>query len=50
MKDYPAFLVLIKTDNEKFIALFVDSKFEHTGGMEFEANGKKRKGAKLTNK
>ena len=30
MKDYPAFLFLIKTDYDKLIGVFVDSKYEDT--------------------
>ena len=35
MKDYPAFLVLIKTNFDKLIATFVDSKFESTNEMKY---------------
>ena len=38
MKEFPAFFVLIKTNFDKTIALFVDSKFESTRDMEFEVN------------
>ena len=40
MKDFPAFLVLAKTDFGKIIATFVDSKFESTEQMDFELDGK----------
>ena len=33
MKNYPAFLFLIKTNYNKLIGLFVDSKYENTKGM-----------------
>ena len=39
MKNYPAFLLLIKTNYDKFIATFVDSKFENTEGMKIEVDG-----------
>jgi len=39
MKNYPAFLLLIKTDEDKFIATFVDSKFENTKGMKYKVDG-----------
>ncbi len=35
MKQFPAFLILIKTNFGKFIAKFVDAKFESTKGMTF---------------
>ncbi len=31
----------MKTDYDKFIAEFVDTKFESTVGMEYEAGGKR---------
>ena len=48
MKQFPAFLILINTDYDKFIARFVDTKFESTKGMEFEEGGKRGYG-KQTN-
>ena len=39
MKDYPAYLFLIKTDSNKFMGLFVHSKFEKTKGMEYQMGG-----------
>ena len=41
MKQFPAFLILMKTNFGKFIAEFVDTKFESTEGMEFEEGGKR---------
>jgi len=35
MENYPGFLFLIKTNYDKLIAIFVDSKFENTNGMEY---------------
>ena len=49
MQDYPAFLVLIKTNYDKLIGMFVDSKYEDLREMEFEIDGKKDKGGKLIN-
>jgi hypothetical protein len=40
MKPFSAFLVIIKTNFGKIIALSVDSKFESTRGMRYEINGK----------
>ena len=40
MKQFPAFLILMKTNFGKFIAEFVDTKFESTKGMTFEEGGK----------
>ena len=34
----------MKTDYDKFIARFVDTKFESTKGMTFEENGKRYTG------
>ena len=39
MKDYPAFLILIKTNFDKLIALFVDSKFENTKDTQIQIDG-----------
>ena len=49
MKEFPAFFVLIKTNFDKTIAQFVDSKFESTRDMELEINSKKYSDFKLTN-
>ena len=49
MKQFPAFLILMKTNYDKFIAQFVDTKFESTKGMEFEEGGKTWNGGKQTN-
>ena len=49
MKQFPAFLILINTDYDKFIARFVDTTFESTEGMTFEEGGKRWTGAKQTN-
>ena len=49
MKPFSAFLVIIKTNFGKIIALSVDSKFESTRGMKLEINGKKYRGGKLIN-
>ena len=38
----------MKTDSDKFIAKFVDTKFESTKGMTFEEGGKRYQG-KQTN-
>ena len=48
MKDFPAFLFLIKTNFNKLIGTFVHSKFENTKGMKFEM-GEKTWDDKLTN-
>ena len=48
MKEFPAFFFLIKTNFDKTIAQFVNSKFESTRDMELEINGMKFSG-KLTN-
>ena len=39
MKQFPAFLILMKTNFGKFIARFVDTKFESTKGMEYKLGG-----------
>ena len=39
MKHFPAFLLLIKTNFDKLIALFVDSKFECTKDMSYVVDG-----------
>ena len=49
MKEFPAFLVLIKTNFGKIIAEFIESKYESTKDMEYEINEKKFKGVKETN-
>ncbi len=41
MQDYPAFLVLIKTNYDKLIGMFVDSKYEDLREMEIEIGVKK---------
>ena len=48
MKQFPAFLILMKTNFDKFIAKFVDTKFESTEEMTFEEGGRERNG-KQTN-
>ena len=48
MKQFPAFLILIKTNFGKFIARFVDTKFESTKGMTSEEGGKTWNGGKQT--
>ena len=40
MKNYPAFLLLIKSEKDNLIATFVDSKFENTEGMIFKVDDK----------
>jgi hypothetical protein len=40
MKDFPAFLIIIKTNFGKIIAYFIDSKYESTEDMIFEVDGK----------
>ena len=35
MEEFPAFFVLVKTDFNKTIALFVDSKYESTRDIEY---------------
>ena len=49
MKPFSAFLVIIKTYYGKIIALFVDSKFESTRGMQCEINGFKYSGKLINN-
>jgi hypothetical protein len=48
MKQFPAFLILMKTNFGKFIARFVDTKFESTKGKTFEEGGERYPG-KQTN-
>ncbi len=49
MKEFPAFLYVVRTNYGKVLASFVDSKFESTREMEIEANGKIHKYSKFTN-
>ena len=49
MKEFPAFLIIIKTNFGKIFAQFIDSKYESTRDMIFRANGKKYKEIKETN-
>jgi len=49
LKDYPAFLFLIKSDFNKFIGVFVDSRYESTEKMEFKVSDKKWKGKQAVN-
>ena len=49
MKQFSAFLVIIKTNFGKIIGQFVDSKFESTRDIESEINGVKRIDSKLIN-
>ena len=49
MKQFPAFLILMKTNYDKFIARFVDTKFESTKGMTFEEGGETWNGGKQSN-
>ena len=49
MKEFPAFLIIIKTNFGKIIAYFIDSKYESTRERIFRANGKEFKGIKETN-
>ena len=49
MKPFSAFLVIIKTNFGKIIALSVDSKFESTRGMGYEINGIKYRGKLINN-
>ena len=49
MKEYPAFLILIKTNFDKFIATFIHSKYESTNGMKFKVRRKEYDG-KLVDK
>ena len=49
MQNYPVFLLLIKTDDDRFFALFVHSKFQNTKSINSRA-GKDEKSDKLTNK
>ena len=39
MKQFPAFLILMKTNYDKFIARFVDTKFESTEDMTYKLGG-----------
>ena len=39
MKEFPAFLIIIKTSFGKIIAYFIDSKYESTRDKEFKVNG-----------
>jgi len=48
MKDYQAFLLLIKTNFNKLIATFVHSKFENTEEKAFQMSGIIYDGLKLT--
>ena len=49
MKDYPGFIVLIKTNFDKFIGIFVDSKYESTEGMINVEDGKTLIGKQANN-
>ena len=49
MKQFSAFLVIIKTNFGKIIAEFVDSKFESTRGLRFEIDGKKYRDKLINN-
>ena len=40
MKDYPAFLFLIKTNLNKMIGIFIDEKYESTKEMKNKIDGK----------
>ena len=49
MKDFPAFLIIIKTNFGKIIALFIDSKYESTIDMFIEEYGEKRREKETNN-
>jgi hypothetical protein len=49
LKDYPAFLFLIKSDFNKFIGVFVDSKYESTEKMDFIVNDQRWAGKQAVN-
>ncbi len=49
MKDFPAFFVLVKTNFDKIIGSFIDSKFESTRNIESKFYQKTYKGIKQTN-
>ena len=49
MKPFSAFLVIIRTNFDKIIGCFIDSKFESTRDMEYERNGKIYKGKQINN-
>ena len=48
LKPFDAFIVLMSTDYDKFIAQFVDCKFENTRDLSYEIDGNEFEG-KLAN-
>ena len=49
MKEFPAFLIIVKTNFDKVIAQFIDSKFESTRDMELKVGEFTENNCKLIN-